>query len=437
MERKAKVTFARTATPPSASQARDALSAARLRAVHPDYDGWPYLQTAVFALRPVFTEQVPLAGVDVHWRLYLNPSTFCALPVAKAAGLLMHELLHLLLRHFDTGPAILRARGLAASPLTSWVLNLAQDLVINQLLAHVPLPSPGMFIKDFPAFPRGETSATYFDLLWKDVSDATPPPGGWRCGSGATGSPEDWEVAAPDAAPADPATGRSAVQHGLSLESQLAIARQVADAVNRSGSAPGALRRWAEELLTPTVDWRVELLAQLRAGVAAAQGRKAGPRDRRPSRRSHLRPDIVTLAKRPVSVRVGLVIDSSGSMGAAGCRSPLEQAAAEARAIIRTVQSPTVVFSVDTAATKVVVRPGGQIALDGGGGTDMRIGYEALAAADVDVGVVLTDGYTPWPDTAPDTYTALTVLVGRDVGDAPDWADRAPHKVLRAGKDAG
>ena len=414
----------RTATPPTPQQARDALSAARLRSVHPAAGGWPYLQTAMFAMRPVFVAdddtRVKLAAVDEKWRLYINPSTFCALPVREAAAVVMHELLHLLLSYFPTLRRVLADRQLPVTKRAADVVNVAQDLVINQMLAAFSLPEGAVQLANHPGFPADEITEVYFDLLWERVKDQ--PDLEFAIGWGSPIDGGDGEGEAADGSP---------LPDSLSEASRLAIGKMVAEAVRAAGNAPGGLKRWADRVLDPLVDWRTELTANLRAGIAAAAGRNEGSRSRKPSRRSHLRPDVVTCARHPVAVRVGLVIDSSGSMGQPGVDSPLEQAAAEARAIIRSVQSSVVVFAVDTAASRVVVSPNGDIPLDGGGGTDMRVGYDALGEAGVAVGVVLTDGHTPWPAAAPDAFTALTVLVGKGVGEPPDWADASPHRVLR------
>jgi predicted metal-dependent peptidase len=85
------------------------------------------------------------------------------------------------------------------------------------------------------------------------------------------------------------------------------------------------------------------------------------------------------------------------------------------------------VFAVD-AEVQAVTRAarGRHIELAGGGGTDMRKGLDAAAALRPrpDVIVVLTDGWTPWPDRCP----AATVIVGligehaTETDDLPAWA---------------
>jgi predicted metal-dependent peptidase len=63
----------------------------------------------------------------------------------------------------------------------------------------------------------------------------------------------------------------------------------------------------------------------------------------------------------------------------------------------------------------------GQVTLGGGGGTDMRVGMEAAMKLrpTPQVLIVVTDGYTPWPEVAP---RAKTIIVRDGGGEAPSWA---------------
>ena len=65
-----------------------------------------------------------------------------------------------------------------------------------------------------------------------------------------------------------------------------------------------------------------------------------------------------------------------------------------------------------------------QISLFGGGGTDMRVGIEAaMRVTRPAVIIVITDGFTPWPETrppgAPLTIAALTD--DRALDEVPVW----------------
>ncbi len=58
----------------------------------------------------------------------------------------------------------------------------------------------------------------------------------------------------------------------------------------------------------------------------------------------------------------------------------------------------------------------------GGGGTDLRVGLDAAQHQRPDVVVVLTDGYTPWPEQAPKQGRVVIVdLVGSQ--QFPEWAE--------------
>ncbi|RSS94279.1 VWA-like domain-containing protein, partial [Streptomyces sp. WAC05950] len=66
----------------------------------------------------------------------------------------------------------------------------------------------------------------------------------------------------------------------------------------------------------------------------------------------------------------------------------------------------------------------GEVTLAGGGGTDMRVGISAaLAMPDrPNVVVVLTDGYTPWPDETP-SCRLIAALIGENPPAPPSWVE--------------
>jgi VWA-like domain (DUF2201) len=83
------------------------------------------------------------------------------------------------------------------------------------------------------------------------------------------------------------------------------------------------------------------------------------------------------------------------------------------------------VLACDTAVGPVRrVSSARQVELVGGGGTDMGAGIEAagLLRPRPSITVVLTDGFTPWPDEPPRGVRVVVGLLGDDAPDAPDWA---------------
>ena len=76
-----------------------------------------------------------------------------------------------------------------------------------------------------------------------------------------------------------------------------------------------------------------------------------------------------------------------------------------------------------------MVRRARDVKLAGGGGTDLRPGLAAATAARPrpDVVVVLTDGYTPWPSSAPPGAAVVAALLGRPgnvLPPTPVWVAR-------------
>jgi predicted metal-dependent peptidase len=83
------------------------------------------------------------------------------------------------------------------------------------------------------------------------------------------------------------------------------------------------------------------------------------------------------------------------------------------------------VLACDTAAGPAQrISSARQVELVGGGGTDMGSGIAAAARLRPRpaVIVVLTDGYTPWPDDPPRGSRVVIGLLGDDAPDAPGWA---------------
>jgi predicted metal-dependent peptidase len=98
------------------------------------------------------------------------------------------------------------------------------------------------------------------------------------------------------------------------------------------------------------------------------------------------------------------------------------------------------VLAVDTAvhAARRVSRAA-QVQLTGGGGTDMGRGIAAAAALRTrpSVIIVLTDGFTPWPERPPRGIRVIVGLLTQPGGPSPwsppDWARTVPIDESLAG----
>jgi predicted metal-dependent peptidase len=204
------------------------------------------------------------------------------------------------------------------------------------------------------------------------------------------------------------------------------LRRQVAQEViahgQQPGTVPAGLLRWAEAVLHPKVNWRTLLAAELRRAVAEVAG-AVDYSYRRPSRRSAVAGPVVLPALRRPVPEVAVVCDTSGSM----TEDLLAAALAEVEGLLRSLglARQVRVLACDTAVAPAQrVTSARQVQLVGGGGTDMGAGIAAAVALRPRpaVTVVLTDGYTPWPPSAPKGTRVVVGLLGQGAPAAPPWA---------------
>jgi predicted metal-dependent peptidase len=373
---------------------RTKLLGARLRAAGEQ----PYLASALYSLTVVPTTAVPTMGVDRHWRCYVSPAFVDATPVAALAAVWIHEVAHLLRDHHgraDLVPPQFRN--------DHHRINVAQDCEINDDIAGLPAGAlkPATF-----GLPGGRLFEEYLLSIPPTVHHP-------QCGSGAHGQPMPWE---------------STDAPRVSGVEAAAIRRQTAQAVQARtksrGTVPAGWRRWADEVLEPVVDWRRALAGAVREAASWAAG-AVDYTYQRPSRRSAAVPRVVLPSLRRPMARVAVVVDTSGSMGDDELRAVL----AELAGVLRTVgigRERVAVLSCDADVHNVRrVASVGEIVLEGGGGTDMRVGIEhALRAPQKpNIVVVFTDGYTPWPLTAPGPIRVVAGLVGREPPAPPSWIE--------------
>lgn len=246
-----------------------------------------------------------------------------------------------------------------------------------------------------------------------EAHDADP-----SCGSGCDGVHRAYEL--PELADSG----------GLSPVAAEAIRRSVAiefQANPGRGDLPGDWGRWVSAILDPVVDWRNVLHAAVRRGLGWANGHADYTYTRISRRQAAAGAVILPALRRPVP-RVGIVVDTSGSVD----DGLLAQALGEIDGVLAAlgVADPQVqVLSVDAAVHAVTtVRRADAVRLAGGGGTDMALGIQAAQELRprADVILVLTDGQTGWPGR-PALVPVIAVLIGRtrvELPRTPDWIQR-------------
>jgi predicted metal-dependent peptidase len=405
---------------PLTSEEQRQLVAARLVAV----EHAPYLAHALFSVAASAAEELGTFAVDRGWRLYLDPATLAGWDPGLAGGVLIHEISHLVRAHAE------RADTLDA-PYDHDRWNFATDIAINDdlLAASIQLPRGAVTPASLGLEEGGIEEAYYAQLVdrrlastARDVSGGvgagSDSDTGVGCGSGAGGPVEPWEFSSDD--PSVPAIGLA--EANMTRRRVAQAVREYAANHNR-GTLPDGWKRWADATLAgPQVPWRRVLASAVRRAIAHV----AGCSDytyRRPGRRRILH--IVTPAMQRPLITVAVVVDTSGSMG----QPELDAALAEVTGVIRAAgigPRGLVVLACDAAVGATTrVRRVNDVKLVGGGGTDMRVGIAAAESVHPrpDVVVVLTDGYTPWPDK-PTRASLVAAIIGSQgaAQDVPVWA---------------
>lgn len=392
------------------------LRLARMAAV----EAMPYYARALFALSPVAAPGLKTFAVDKYWRLYLDPSmlgTDEGWTINQASAVLLHEVGHVLRDHGERGDVV-------DAPVDRMMWNVAADAEINDdlIAAGVRLPD-GVVTPTGIGCEDGHAAEVYYRHL---VPPGTPPSDpqaggddeGCGCGSGAGDAPVPGEL--PATADLGSGTGLSDAAADLV---KVAVARAVQQELQNGGAGrgtmPAGIARWAARQLAPaTVPWAKVLRAAVRRAVEDQAG-QVHHSWRRPNRRA---PSGLLLPRmRAPKIAVDLIIDTSGSMGDAD----LAAALSETRGVLRQVGGTVRVLCCDAAATAPrVVRSISDVALTGGGGTDLRVGIDAALSSRprANVLVLFTDGGTPWHDRRL-PVPMIVALIGKHATDTtPEWA---------------
>ena len=342
-------------------------------------------------------------GVDKYWRVYFSDEVK-GWKVEHTSTVLYHEILHLLRKHAS------RAEMMVAH---KQIWNIAGDCEINDDLKEEGLHFPHEIVAPSKfGFENNLIVEAYYNKLLEDaVVIEAGGVGNGNCGSCASGGKEEWEQ-----------EGEGSVSE---IEAEV-IRQSVAKAIQNhtptkiAGTVPAHLDRWAQEFLSPAkVPWQRELAAHIKKSLSTMAG-QVDYTYVRPSRRQSAFGKVVMPSMRQPCPKVGVIIDTSGSMST----QDLEDALSEVKGILMSVgqRNGVEVMSVDAAVhTAQKVFSVRQVNVVGGGGTDMRKGLSAMERKRVGVVVVMTDGWTPWPDSCP-PFDTIVALIGDYSDSVPSWA---------------
>lgn len=379
--------------------------------------GLAYLAHALYALIPIESESVPRMTCDEYWRIYVNPKWFEAAALPEVGAELAHFTWHLLSDHTN------RARSLGVDRTSAKAWEKAADMPIAHTLGADELHHEHLPTARANRLPEGRSAEEYFARVSglpapSDESGQLDSSQG--CGSGADGIPRTSDI------------GRDLDAAGVTeLEAQSIrerVAIEYRDHVSKRGTDPGDALRWVAEVLDAHTPWEQVLAAAIKRAVAWAAGRGDYTYSR-PSRRASSVPRVILPGHHRPVPRVSVIVDTSGSVD----DGLLARALGEIDAVISAIgiaDSNVTVYSVDAAVHATTnLKSAKEAKLIGAGGTDLRIGLDAVQdeRPRPDVVLVLTDGDTPWPENPPPSAVVIIGLLGRKehpLPPTPDWAVR-------------
>lgn len=328
----------------------------------------PFVGAIALGMPHTYSEVVPTAATNGKRVLY-NPKFVSDLTDDQLKFLVAHECMHPMLEH--------NFRRQSRDP-KKW--NMAADYVINQLLTDEGI---GTFIEggclNKALYDAGQGVSEQIYTLLPEGDDGNGAGGDM----GGTGQDlEDGE-------------GTASEQAAQAAEWKVKVA-QAAQAAKMMGKLSAGMARLVDDILNPTVDWR-EVLQKFVVKHKTDERSFA-----RPNRRFLSQGLYMPSRSGEVMGPVAFFVDCSGSVD----DQQLAQMAAEMRMVhedLRPEKMHVLYFDAEVSHYECY---GPDDSLDirfhGGGGTDVRAAFDYLEAQghadDVVCTIVLTDGYTPYPD---------------------------------------
>lgn len=338
----------------------------------------PFFATLLLSTPMIECKDIPTAATDMKSIMY-NPDFFAELSGGVTEFVLAHEVSHIIFEHG------LRLRGrdprmwnVACDYAINWILKdsgfeLYKDCLISSAYANMSAEQIYEILqKKYPPQPQPQDG------------NGQPAPS-----TGSNGLPQDGlgqDVREPQVGCKDEL---ARVQR--SIQQRVAQAATIA---KMAGRMSATLERFVNEILNPTVPWPDLLRDYMTRTVHD---------DENWSRRNRRLSDVYLPARH--SQRMGEIVvigDVSGSVGQA----EFDRITAEITGIAEMMLPERVrVVWADTQVVKEETFECGEplkFTACGGGGTDMRVPLNHVLQYDPQIVVLITDGYSPWPEVEPD-----------------------------------
>tara|TARA_R110002012_G_scaffold9854_7_gene45837 strand:+ start:4111 stop:5415 length:1305 start_codon:yes stop_codon:yes gene_type:complete len=392
---------------------------------------YPFLGQGIYAMipRPVpgLSQKCGGWAMDKYGRCYFDPEMILGLgeeqySVQTLIADFIHEVWHWIRRHPERFDMFSPPVGMEKD-CKRW--NIAADAEIN---------GADKFLRDylqewcvFPeklkgtlghSLPQNQIAEWYYlHMAYEEEEDGESPGEneGREPGECLSDKKRPWE----DGPPSDEEPGTTAKQ-GESIRKQ--IARDIQESSEMRGVGT-VWMEWAKaQLSPPTVPWQEVVRRFAKNSMEISVG-ASDYTFRRRSRRQHaVQGNVLIPAVFHPKLRIGVVLDTSGSMS----NDDLTRCLSEIDGIARAAGGSCFTVTGDTeAGWSGYSSSGRSVEIRGRGGTDMRplIAQVEKENPAVHCTIVLSDGYTPWPLRGECKIPTMVALVGNHCGahSIPGW----------------
>ena len=374
----------------------------------------PYIIKGVLSLRfyKDKTGLVKTMATDKYWRTYYSEEFVSKHSIKTLAEVIYHELCHLIFEHF-----------IRLKDFDSQVANLGGDCEINDQLRKDYSDSKGLSdefesLAIFPeklGLPNEKLAEYYCREIEKQAIKVK-----CQCGSCAHGKKEEWE----DDSPSDGGKpGISEIEGNILLDE---IAKEIASGKG-IGNCPGNLVRWAgERIKSKRIPWTTILKKKLGARIVQGMHNYSYM-----NRERKLPPDFYFPGPISYTFKVGVIVDTSGSMEADDIGLALDVISK----LSREMNFDVTYYAGDIGiATKEKNLSKFKKNIRGGGGTSMEnVIVKVDRDEDFDFIICLTDGGTYYPEkrTRADLIVAIINNGSESYGGSiPKWATRIEVKIV-------
>ncbi len=392
--------------------------------------------------------ETSLETMGVCWscgsvQLLWNPYFVDSISDAELAGVLTHEVNHVVMRH----PFLFPEQVHPTPDFDSYAALIAEEVTVNEFVT-LPLPGSPLLLSDFakqcPALGPMQSTRERYRLLYdgnrarrhhharQKLQQSLEELLREALGKNSqTDSHAGWDSfrngGAAAALAVSVATAQALQRHGHALSPEL---NQLIQAAHGAlGGAPGSGGGCVLETLAGTAQARLSWQSILRRLLAV--GHDAEPTYQRPPRRFPELVGVLPGSRRvPTRLKILAAVDTSGSMSS----DTLDEIAAELRVMARAYDVSVVEFDAEIQRRYRLASPlgGPEPSADplrqmqGRGGTDFRPVFDrdtlAWAADGGELSGVLlfTDGFGPAPDKCP-REQVIWVLMGNGVRRPAPW----------------